>query len=86
MKITPNQRRFHLRRDEDVSGISGTGERIAEGCVFSNGSVVIEWLSTCASTNRYGNIQAMMQVHSHNGSTKIVWDDPDMLEVPANEI
>lgn len=80
MKLTANHRRFHLQRDTDVSGISGTGERVAEGCLFSNGSVVLEWLSPCASTNRYGNLQAMLQVHGHQGATRVVWDDPDMLE------
>lgn len=85
MKITPNHRRFHLQRTVDISGVSGTGERIAEGCLFSNGSVVLEWLSACASTNRYGNLQAMMQVHGHGGSTKIIWDDPDTLDHKDSE-
>lgn len=77
MKIRPNQRRFHLQRDEDETGVSGPG-RVAEGCQFSNGVIVLEWLSTCASTNRYANEECMMQVHGHGGKTKLVWDDPDV--------
>ena len=36
-------RRFRLFRNEDPTGISGTGY-IAEGCIFSNGVVVLNWL------------------------------------------
>ena len=79
MRLTTNHRRFHLQRDVDVTGTSGTGERVAEGCAFSNGSCVLEWLSPCASTNRYGNVTAMLQVHGHGGATKLVWDDADAL-------
>jgi hypothetical protein len=81
VKLIPNHRRFHLKRLVDVSGVSGTGERIAEGCQFTNGVVVLEWLSACASTNRYGNVQQMLEVHGHGGATRVVWDDPDALEV-----
>jgi hypothetical protein len=80
MKLTPNHRRFHLERDVDISGVSGTGDRIAEGCVFTNGVVVLEWLSPCASTNRYASIDTMLQVHGHGGATRIVWDDPETLD------
>lgn len=80
MNITPNQRRFHLSREVDISGVSGTGERLAEGCQFSNGRVVLVWLSTCSSTNIYESIQNMMQVHGHGGSTKLTWDDEDNLK------
>jgi hypothetical protein len=79
VKITPNHRRFHLSRSQDVSGVSGTGERIAEGCLFSNGKVVLVWLSTCPSVNIYENIHGMLQVHGHGGTTVIEWDDPDNL-------
>lgn len=79
MNITPNQRRFHLARSVDVSGVSGTGERLAEGCLFSNGRVVLVWLSTCSSTNIYDDITSMLQVHGHGGTTRIIWDDEDKL-------
>jgi hypothetical protein len=36
-------RLFSLVRDEDVSGISGTGP-IAEGVEFTDGSVALRWL------------------------------------------
>lgn len=79
MNITPNHRRFHLTRTEDVSGVSGIGERIAEGCHFSNGKVALAWISPCPCVNVYDNIQGVLQVHGHGGTTQIVWDDPDSL-------
>jgi hypothetical protein len=35
---------FTLRRDEDVSGVSGTGV-VLEGTLFSTGVVVVHWLT-----------------------------------------
>ena len=35
---------FTLRREEDASGVSGTGV-VLEGAVFSTGTVVIPWLT-----------------------------------------
>jgi hypothetical protein len=35
---------FTLRRDEDVSGVSGTGV-VLEGTLFSTGTVVVHWLT-----------------------------------------
>jgi hypothetical protein len=35
---------FTLRRDEDVSGVSGTGV-VLEGTLFSTGMVVVHWLT-----------------------------------------
>jgi len=43
------RRTFVLHRDEDVSGVSGTGV-VAEGVVFSDGAVVVRWLGKHAST------------------------------------
>lgn len=67
-------RLFHLVRDHDVSGVSGTGI-VAEGCELSNGSVVMTWLSTHHSIVIYPNIKEVESVHGHEGSTKIVWLD-----------
>ena len=35
---------FTLRRDQDVSGVSGTGV-VLEGTLFSTGTVVVHWLT-----------------------------------------
>jgi len=68
-------RRFHFMRLEDASGVSGCGV-VAEGVVFSNGKVALEWLSDHASTNLYDSIADVEFIHGHHGRTKIVFDDP----------
>lgn len=85
MNLTPTFRRFHLQRLADISGVSGLG-RIAEGCIFSDGTAVVRWLSACASTNIYPNWDAVMQVHGHGGATRIVFDDPDPREEDAKAL
>ena len=71
-------RRFHFLRLEDASGVSGCG-RVAEGVVFSNGKVAVEWLSAHASTVLYDNLADVELIHGHQGRTKIVFEDPDFL-------
>lgn len=68
-------RRFHFERSEDASGVSGCG-RVAEGVVFSNGKVALEWLSDHSSTALYDSIKDVELIHGHEGRTKIVFDDP----------
>ena len=74
---------FYLDREEDVSGVSGTG-RVAEGIEFSNGKVVVHWPSDSPSTNHYENMKQMLKVHGHGGKLKVVKlfeeDDPDSEE------
>ncbi len=67
-------RRFHLERDTDVTGISGTG-RVAEGVVFSNGKVAMAWLTEVASVGVYDRIDDIERIHGHGGMTRIVWED-----------
>lgn len=76
MEKCMGMRRFHFLRLEDASGISGCGI-VAEGVVFSNGKVALEWLSQHSSTNLYDSIDDVEFVHGHEGRTKIVFDDPE---------
>ena len=68
-------RRFHFERTEDTSGVSGCGV-VAEGVVFSNGKVALEWLSAHASTAFYDSLSDVEYIHGHEGKTKIIFDDP----------
>jgi hypothetical protein len=68
-------RRFHFERAEDASGVSGCG-RVAEGVIFSNGRVALEWLTAHASTALYDSLADVEYIHGHQGKTKIVFDDP----------
>jgi hypothetical protein len=73
-------RRFYLQRDEDLTGISGTG-RIAEGVCFSTGDAALRWLTEEYSFVVYpGGMRAVEAIHGHGGRTRIVWIDlPDGL-------
>jgi Ca2+-binding RTX toxin-like protein len=78
-------RRFHFLRLEDASGVSGIG-RVAEGVIFSNGKVAIEWLSNHASTALYDSLSDVEFIHGHQGRTKIVFDDPNDLLSQKEEV
>jgi hypothetical protein len=67
-------RRFHFEREQDVSGTSGVG-MVAEGVIFSNGKVALEWLSDHASLAFYDSIADVELIHGHQGLTKIVYDE-----------
>lgn len=71
-KVT--MRRFVLVRSEDVSGTSGIGV-VAEGVEFSNGQIVIHWLSQLESVNVYANTKVLEQLHGHGGLTCVKWID-----------
>lgn len=65
-------RTFELIRYEDVSGISGTGA-VAEGCVFTDGSVALRWHGPNPSTAVWPNLDAIIAVHGHDGATVVRW-------------
>ena len=67
-------RTFQLHRDEDASGISGTGV-IAEGVQFSTGRCLMAWLTTYRSIAVYDSIEDLEAIHGHNGKTRIVWQE-----------
>lgn len=68
--------RFLLHRHEDVTGISGTGV-VAEGVRFSDGTVVIRWVTgDHRSTVIWPNIEAVIAIHGHGGTTTVEWIDP----------
>jgi hypothetical protein len=68
-------RRFHFERKKDVSGVSGLGI-VAVGVVFGDtGEAVLHWLGEHSSATIYHNLLDLVHIHSHGGSTEIVWDD-----------
>jgi hypothetical protein len=71
-------RRFYLQRDEDPSGVSGTG-RVAEGVEFDSGWVALHFdprLKGVKTIYPYRDIADMYLLHGHGGKTQIVWIDP----------
>ena len=74
--VMARSKRFWLMRDEDISGISGTG-RVAEGIEWTNGMVTVSWLGTYHSIETVMNIHTIEALHSHNGKTRVVWEDKE---------
>ena len=74
---------FELVRYHDVSGVSGTGT-VAEGCVFTDGSVALRWHGPNPSTAIWPNIEAILAVHGHHGATVVRWlDNTERDPVPS---
>lgn len=67
-------KRFHLVREEDQSGVSGTGT-VAEGCLFTGGKCVLVWLTQYKSVAVYDAIEELDAIHGHGGRTRIEWID-----------
>lgn len=73
--LYPAAKTFVLERDEDVTGVSGTGV-IAEGVQFRDGTVALRWLTgEHRSTVLWDNIYSVEQIHGHDGKTRVVFDD-----------
>lgn len=64
---------FSLIRKADETGVSGTG-KVAEGVIFSDGSVAMRWLSNTPSSVFYRSIDDVEIIHGHGGKTIIVID------------
>ncbi len=67
-------RRFHLKRVEDETGISGTGI-VVEGVEFSDGSIALHWLTATSSWCFYNSMDHVIAIHGHGGKTIVVWVD-----------
>ena len=63
---------FVLVRDSDPTGISGTGV-VAEGVVFSDGTVAMRWTSEHTSTAIYRSVEDVATIHGHEGATRIAY-------------
>lgn len=70
-------RTFELVRYRDLSGVSGTGV-VAEGCVFTDGSVALRWRGTNPATAVWPDLESVLAVHGHQGATEVRWlEDED---------
>jgi hypothetical protein len=65
-------RTFVIDRLADATGTSGTGF-VAEGVVFSDGTVALRWRTARTSTAIYASIDDLMEIHGHDGQTQIRW-------------
>lgn len=76
--MTNAPRHFRLVRDQDVSGVSGTGH-VADGVIFSDGHAAVHWLGRWPTTTPHPDgIVSVKGVHGHGGATRIVLlDSPE---------
>ena len=69
-------RRFNLVRNEDETGISGTGN-VAQGIQFDTGRCAMAWLTSVSSIAVYDSIEDIVFIHGHNGKTLVEWVDSE---------
>lgn len=67
-------RRFLVIRNEDVSGVSGTGA-VAEGIKFHDGQIVVSWFGKHRIFECPHGLKTWLRVHGHEGRTTIKWID-----------
>lgn len=68
-------RRFHLQRETDVTGVSGTGI-VADGVRWPDNSVSVRWRGARPSIVFWADFSDVLAIHGHDGATKVVWLDP----------
>lgn len=66
--------RFRLIRNQDESGVSGTGH-VADGVEFVDGRCALRWRTAVASTCVYDSIADLKEIHGHAGKTEIQYLD-----------
>jgi hypothetical protein len=85
---TPSPKRFVLYRDEDATGVSGTGV-VATGIVWPDGHAALRWKAddreAASSTSVWTSVADLMRVHGHGGLSKLFYldgdgDPPDAVE------
>jgi len=85
----PNgMRSFTLRREEDVSGVSGTGI-VLEGTLFSTGVVVVHWLTPPprGSIAIFDTLDQLLSIHVRpHPENKAVLAFEDGLEVRGDAL
>lgn len=68
-------RLFRLIRDQDPSGVAGTGH-VASGVEWSDGSVTLKWhtpdgMTDPANVSHYANVTKALGIHGHGGRTRM---------------
>lgn len=73
----PGLQWYALVRDDDVSGVSGTG-LVCEVARFSDGHAAIHWVGSEFpwTTPCPEGVDAIMKIHGHGGKTRLVPIDP----------
>jgi hypothetical protein len=81
-------RRFTVFRAGDLSAthnadlVNEPDKPQFEGVVFTDGTVVVRWLTACVSTSVFDSFETLMRIHGHTEAdsrhgTEVVWHDED---------
>lgn len=73
-------RRFELKRQQDISGVSGIGT-VADGIMFDDGQAIIKWRGGdhgVRSLAIYNSMSEVKDIHGHDGATTVEWLDEDI--------
>lgn len=67
-------RRFYLERQNDITGLSGTG-RCLEGVLWQNGKVTVQWRPPLATITIYDSFEIFVKLHveGHPSSNVVRW-------------
>lgn len=67
-------RLFRLYREEDETGVSGTGP-VCAGVQLPSGRCALEWITGNApgGFTLYNSPEDILKVHGHDGKTRIEW-------------
>lgn len=78
-RFEEGSRTFKMIRNEDESGVSGTGH-VLDGVVFPDGKCVIRWRSDSPTTTIFDTFDDFEAVHvkAHPGTSEIVWGDGEI--------
>ncbi len=69
-------RPFYLVRDQDASGVSGTGI-VAYGVVLPSGRAVMEWNSPWPTVTVFASLHHVRMIHGHHGQTRVLMGLPE---------
>jgi len=61
---------FELVRDEDETGVSGTGI-VASGIIWQDGKCAMHWHTAHTSTTTYDSLEDLIAIHGHSGKTRV---------------
>lgn len=50
---------------------------VAEGCVFTDGSVALRWRGNNPATAVWPDLESVLAVHGHQGATEVNWLETD---------
>ncbi len=69
-------RRFVFLRDEDETGISGTG-LVVMGVLYPDGRCHYRWMTEHQTDQMADSLDKLEVIHGHNGRTRIVFLDDE---------